>query len=210
MTNNIVLFPLMLHEFDIPDFDADAIIDYCYNERKADPEGKQKSNRGGWQSQDHYCRFDNILSRTLMKGLNKWSEDDIFEKGTQMQVQAMWININGPNCYNMKHNHPNSDLSGVFWVKGSGPNIGSLVFDDSNNYSRFQESVCYSDNFKTSNNLWDQFTFEPTIGQCLIFPSCQDHNVESNQTDEERISVSFNMTLDIDFNSATIGKAINK
>jgi len=210
MSNLITLFPIVIHQFDIPDFDADAIEKYCYGEQRIDPEGKQKSNRGGWQSQDHYCRFDNILSRTLMRGLNKWSEDDILQKGTEMEVGAMWININGPNCYNMKHNHPNADLSGVFWVKGSGPNIGSLVFDDTNNYSRFQESVCYSETFKNSNYLWDQFTFEPTIGQCIIFPACQDHNVEINGTDEERISVSFNIRLDIDFNSATIGKAISK
>ena len=64
--------------------------------------------------------------------------------------------------------------------------------------------------FKNSNYLWDQFTFEPTIGQCIIFPACQDHNVEINGTDEERISVSFNIRLDIDFNSATIGRMRNK
>ncbi len=210
MSNSIILFPLMLHEFDIPDFDANAIIDYCYNERRIDPEGKQKSNRGGWQSQDHYSRFDNILSRTLMRGLNQWSNGNIFEQGTQMECGAMWININGRNCYNMKHNHPNADLSGVFWVKGSGPNVGSLVFDDPNNYSRFQENVCYSKEFKDEHKLWNQFVFEPKIGQCVIFPASQDHNVEINETDEERISVSFNIVLDIDFNSATIGRAINK
>ena len=210
MSNSIILFPYVIHQFDIPDFDADAITEYCYGEQRIDPEGKQKSNRGGWQSQDHYCRFDNILSRTLMKGLDKWFEEDIFNKGTQIEVGAMWININGRDSYNIKHNHPNSDLSGVFWVKGSGPDVGSLVFDDDNGYSRFKEGVCYSENFKKTNNLWDQFTFEPTIGQCLIFPSCQDHNVEFNLTDEERISISFNIDLDIDLNSATIGKSINK
>ena len=210
MTNHIILFPVVLHEFMIPDFDADAIVEYCYGERRIDPEGKHKSNRGGWQSQDHYCRFDNILSRTLMSALNKWSEDDVFQKGTQMEVGSMWININGKNNYNMKHNHPNADLSGVFWVKGVGRDVGSLVFDDANNYSRFQESVCYTEEFKSKNLLWDQFVFEPKIGQCVIFPACLDHNVEFNTTDEERISISFNITLDIDFNSATIGKAIHK
>ena len=209
-TRNIILFPLVLHEFMIPDFDADEIVKYCYNERTIDPEGKHKSNRGGWQSQDHYSRFDNILSRTLLKGLNLWSESDIFEKGAQMEVTAMWINMNGKKDYNMKHNHPNADLSGVFWVQGAGPKKGSLVFDDANNFSRFQESVCYTENFKNEYMLWDQFVFEPKVGQCVIFPASLDHNVEFNETDEERISVSFNIVLDIDFNSATIGRAINK
>ena len=89
-------------------------------------------------------------------------------------------------------------------------NIGSLIFDDPHNYSRFQENVCYSKAFKDKNKLWSQFVFEPKVGQCVIFPASQDHNVETNQTDEERISVSFNIVLDIDFNSATIGRQIKK
>ena len=201
----IRLFPTLVHEFKIPDFDRQSIIEYCYQQRKEDPHGMQKSNRGGWQSQDHFCMFNNPLSDALTSGLSSYvQENNIFQKGVGIEVQAMWININGPGCYNINHNHPNSDLSGVFWVKG-GPDMGSLVFDDYNNYSRFMEVVAYSNEFKDDNGLWTQFRFEPQEGECVLFPASLDHCVEDNQSQEERISVSFNIKLDMDFKSANIG-----
>ena len=44
----------------------------------------------------------------------------------------MWLNINGPNSYNVCHRHPGSDLSGVIWVKQT-PESGRFVFDDLDN-----------------------------------------------------------------------------
>ena len=204
----IKLFPTLIHEFKIPDFRQETLLRYCYEERDKNIEGVFKSNRGGWQSQDHYCLFNNPINTALRLSLSDWvNNSNTFEKGTQMEVQAMWININGNGSYNMKHNHPNSDMSGVFWIKGT-PEQGCLTFDDPCNYSRFQEVVCYSTEFKEEHGLWNQFRFEPSPGEGVIFPSCQDHAVEENKTDEDRISVSFNMRLDIDFNSANI--ATNK
>tara|TARA_B100001996_G_scaffold340660_1_gene294296 strand:+ start:69 stop:689 length:621 start_codon:yes stop_codon:yes gene_type:complete len=202
------LFPTLLHEFTIPDFAAerDSLIEYCYNEFKADQKGRHKSNRGkGWQSQDHYCVFQNPLNTTLTKVLRHFLlETDIFEKGTEMACQAMWININYPGSYNIKHDHPNSDLSGVFWIKAGADDMGELILDDPFSYSRFQEGVCYSIEYQKKHGLCKSFNINPQEGELVIFPSNLEHSVDINNSKEERISVSFNLKLDIDFNSANI------
>ena len=202
------LFPTLLHEFTIPDFAAerDSLIEYCYNEFKADQKGRNKSNRGkGWQSQDHYCVFENPLNTTLTKVLRHFLlETDIFEKGTEMACQAMWINLNYPGSYNIKHNHPNSDLSGVFWLKAGADNMGELILGDPFSYSRFQEGVCYSIDYQQRHGLCKSYNITPQEGELVIFPSNLEHSVDINNSNEERISVSFNLKLDIDFNSANI------
>ena len=41
----------------------------------------------------------------------------------------MWLNVNGPNSYNVSHRHPGCDLSGVLWIKQT-PEQGRFVFDN--------------------------------------------------------------------------------
>ena len=46
-----LLFPSVIHEIWIPDFkqiEGD-LFESAYEERKKDPVGRKKSNRGGWQ-----------------------------------------------------------------------------------------------------------------------------------------------------------------
>ena len=46
----------------------------------------------------------------------------------RMDLVQMWLNINGPNSYNVSHRHPNCEL-GVLWIKQT-PEQGRFVFDN--------------------------------------------------------------------------------
>ena len=105
-----------------------------------------------------------------------------------------WININPPGAFNVKHNHPASDLAGVLWIKAP-KNSGKIVFDSPNNHSSYHEIESYSEEFKYSSNIYQTFYFIPTEGTILIFPSYLRHLVEENKSEEDRISVSFNIQL---------------
>jgi uncharacterized protein (TIGR02466 family) len=41
-------------------------------------------------------------------------------------------------------------------------------------------------------HLWKEVHFEPIQGRCIMFPSWLNHTVDINQSNDIRISVSFN------------------
>ena len=105
-----------------------------------------------------------------------------------------WININKPGNYNVKHLHPTNDLSGVLWIKAP-QNSGDIVFESPYEFQAYQEIDSYVDEFRNSFNIDHSYYFTPTDGRMLIFPSHLMHEVEENLSNEDRISVSFNIKL---------------
>ena len=94
----------------------------------------------------------------------------------------------------MKHNHPTSDLSGVLWIK-SQKDCGNIIFESPRSFATHQEIECYNEDFKENNNYFHSFAFNPVAGRIMVFPSHLEHHVDFNNSQEDRISVSFNMRL---------------
>ena len=189
-----LIFPTPIHQFDVNGFSEiqDELIDYVYKMREKDPVGHTISNRRGWQSSCFSLENeDDILQNFLTNCL---SEFPPIEKSIKLFVSA-WININPPEAFNLKHNHPTSDLSGVLWIKCS-DNCGNIEFDNPSGFETYREIDSYIDDFKDRNNIYPAYCFPPTEGRILIFPSYLQHNVGENQSDEDRISVSFNIKID--------------
>ena len=187
------IFPVPVHQFDVNGFSEvqDELIDYVYKMREKDPVGHTISNRRGWQSSCFSLENeDDILQNFLTNCL---SEFPPIEKSIKLFVSA-WININPPEAFNLKHNHPTSDLSGVLWIK-SQKDCGNIVFDSPRSFATHREIECYNEDFKENNNYFHSFHFNPTAGRILVFPSHLDHHVDFNESQEDRISVSFNIRL---------------
>lgn len=100
-----------------------------------------------------------------------------------------WLNINDTRqCMNSEHVH-GEVFSGVFYLK-SPEGSGKLVLQ--NPAINRMWKGCYLTSQK------NQFTgesirIEPVEGNILLFPSYLPHSVETNNHDEERISISFNL-----------------
>ena len=186
------IFPVPIHIFDVNGFDKikNELIDYAYNLKEKD-EGVTISNYGGWQSSFFAINDESDLLQCFI--INCLSEFPTIKKTTDMCIEA-WININKPGDYNVSHNHPNCNLAGVLWIKAP-KNSGKIVFDSPNNHSSYHEIESYSEEFKYSSNIYQTFYFIPTEGIILIFPSYLRHLVEENKSEEDRISVSFNIQL---------------
>ena len=191
--SNINLFPSVIHQFDVNGFNEiqDELIDCVYKMREKDPVGHTISNRRGWQSSCFSLENqEDILQSFLSKCLGKFPT---IKESVRLYVTA-WININPPEAFNTKHNHPTSDLSGVLWIK-SQKDCGNIVFDSPRSFATHQEVECYIDDFKNQNNVFQSYYFNPTEGRILVFPSYLDHHVGFNESQEDRISVSFNVRL---------------
>ena len=187
------IFPVPVHQFDVNGFSEiqDELIDYVYKMREKDPVGHTISNRRGWQSSCFSLENeDDILQNFLTNCL---SEFPPIEKSIKLFVSA-WININPPEAFNLKHNHPTSDLSGVLWIK-SQKDCGNIIFESPRSFATHQEIDSYTEDFKKNNNYFHSYYFPPTEGRIIVFPSHLEHYVDFNKSNEDRISVSFNIRL---------------
>jgi len=188
-----LIFPTPIHQFDVNGFSEiqDELIDYAYDFNKKDPIGVSISNRGGWQSKGFdIINEDDVLQLFLINCLSNFPP---IKKSVELRGYA-WININKPGDYNIKHVHPTNNLSGVLWIKCL-ENSGDIVFDSPNNFESFLENKSYNDDFKKSNFIDDSYHCYPTEGRIIVFPSHLEHHVQENKSNEDRISVSFNIRL---------------
>ena len=188
------LFPSSIHCLGINDFDdyKDQLVKEIYQERDENPIGRKISNYGGWQSNQiniNYCKSE-TLKEIIIRSLCQL--EPIF-KNVSMTVQG-WMNINGPGNFNVKHDHPRSNLSGVLWIK-TPKNSGNLVFTSPQLFNKFAELYNYRDEFKYDTKSYMTYYFTPIEGRILLFPSSLEHEVEENKSNEDRISYSFNIEL---------------
>ena len=188
------IFPSSIHSLGINNFDdyKDQLIQETYQERDEDPIGRKISNRGGWQS--NQINIQECKSKTLKKIIiDSLSGFTPISENVSMVIEG-WKNINAPGDFNVKHDHPRSNLSGVLWIK-TAKNSGNLVFTSPQLFNKFQELNYYTDEFKYDTKSYMTYYFPPTEGRILLFPSSLEHEVEENKSNEDRISYSFNIKL---------------
>tara|TARA_B100001113_G_C20894325_1_gene528446 strand:- start:122 stop:727 length:606 start_codon:yes stop_codon:yes gene_type:complete len=191
--NRLNLFPVPLHMINVNGFEKvrNKLIEYAYISKKNNPKGSNFSNIGGWQSDQVYLENKDDLLESLI--FNTLSQLSGIKKSVNFIVTS-WFNINNHNSYNKKHCHPNADLSGVLYIKCPN-NCGNIVFESPSNFQTYKEVESYTEEFLDENKYNHQYSFPPMEGGILIFPAHLMHEVERNESYEDRISVSFNIQL---------------
>jgi uncharacterized protein (TIGR02466 family) len=157
--------------------------------------GEIVSNQGGWQSSQYsYESLDEFknLCNEVFEYCNHVFSIHGFPKERSYKL-SYWINVNKKYNYNKSHDHANSLLSCVVYVKVP-KNSGQFVIERPDLMEVYWKKVL-------ENNLNDktylQWKIDPEPNKLLIFPSWLKHHVEQNLTndeDDERISISFNVS----------------
>lgn len=187
------IFPIPIHHVDVNNFKEyqNKLIDYAYNLREKDNDGRIVSNYGGWQSKLFSVHDENdILHKFLIDIIYNLP---VFKKNIGMNCIA-WANINGQGHYNKEHDHPDCHLAGVLWVK-TPKNSGDIRFSAPLDFQTYLEIESYTDEFKYSSRYYHTYEFPPREGSLLIFPSHLRHLVHENKSNDDRISYSFNIQL---------------
>ena len=151
--------------------------------------GVSKTNIKGWHSPTDMNRRPEY--QRLVKGLFE-AQFKIYEEehlDSEPYLGGMWANVNPPGGMNRAHMHPNSLWSGVYYVKAP-KNCGHLKIDDPRTTAAMSRPVMKDDNFPSRLNR--EISYEPKAGRCIMFPSWVTHCVDPNESDDLRISVSFN------------------
>ena len=155
--------------------------------------GELKTNAGGWHSatdMNHKREYDPLTNELFAMQSEIYKKEKLTMKPV---LGNMWANINYPGSYNKQHMHPNSQWSGVYYVKAP-ENSGRLFVEDPR---PGPQHIMPRRLNNLPRQLWRVVKYPMTEGSCIMFPSWVPHGVESNDSKEKgtkgwRISVSFN------------------
>ena len=196
-----LLFPTVIHELKVDNFRSikKDLVKFVYEEREKDPQGLKFSNMGGWQSKPTYMyqsykEYDNILFSTVSKTIKSYFSDNVMDK--EIIFEGLWMNINKKGDYNSTHDHPNCHMAGAFWIN-SPEGCGNFECQSPHSYNCGQEINVYTSDFREKTNSYGSYGFLPIEGSIMLFPASLNHRVTPNQSDEDRISSSFNLTFRI-------------
>ena len=158
------------------------------------PDYSSNSNDGGWhgRSIEDIDTVEDDLKDNILEFKNALDEEVEFVRKEvgfpELEFQNFWINVNGLGASHKIHNHPESMLSGVFYIDIPDSNTSNIQFyrdDDAEYY--------IPTNLESYNNITSiEATYKPVSGLMLIFPSWIKHGVTTNKSNEDRIAVSFN------------------
>jgi uncharacterized protein (TIGR02466 family) len=103
-------------------------------------------------------------------------------------ITQSWLNYTEKNQYHHKHAHPNSLVSGVFYI---------------NCHKEHDKIKFFNDNYKTIKpeikdwNIWnsESWWFSVKTGDVILFPSSLNHMVETKEGTNTRISLAFNVFI---------------
>ena len=155
--------------------------------------GVVKTNMNGWHSQTNMHTFPQF--KPLVDALYEMQNEVYKEEWLDRKplLGNMWANINYPGGYNRPHVHPNCLFSGVYYVK-SQPGAGQLVVNDPR--PGIQTMMPTRIKGQPPKHLWREAHIDPIPGRIIMFPAWLWHCVEPNQSNDIRISVSFNFIQD--------------
>lgn len=166
------------------------LLKAAYEMREKDPKGVSKSNNNGWQSDNIVQQIDAFqdINLRIIQICQRIGESQRFKPNLVYRHQA-WVNISPPGASNKVHHHANCHFSGVYYISLKAPECGSIFFRDPRIANRM---LTYP---------WEQpteFTMEerrmaPEEGRIYVFPGWLEHGVEVNESDQDRISISFNV-----------------
>jgi uncharacterized protein (TIGR02466 family) len=152
-------------------------------------QGVKKTNMNGWHSTTdmHLKKEYQVLVDELYKMQHEIYQEEWLDR--KPMLGNMWANINYSGGYNRPHVHPNCLFSGVYYVKTQ-PQCGELVVNDPR--PGIQTMMPTRKSGQPPKHLWREAHIEPIQGRLIMFPAWLWHCVEPNQSNDMRISVSFN------------------
>ena len=199
----IPIFPSLLYQdAKVNGFDEvkDGLIEYAYKQKEEDDDINQVvSNRGGWQTPNSKMRFYNTESFQPYMGwfgerLKEYLDHMDFKMttGRDIYLSSMWFNINGKGHYNTSHHHPETTIAGVLWLK-TPKDCGSFYFESPHEFAEYGFQQMQKQEMIDQYLACPAYRIFPHEGLMILFPSHLRHGVEINQSDEDRISLAFNI-----------------
>lgn len=166
------------------------LLERIYQMRDNDPSGVANTNIRGWQSPNDLQNREEFQDFCLrvVQVCQRIGESQNFIPNLSFNLQA-WANINPPGASNKIHYHANCHFSGIYYVSLKAPECGSIFFRDPRVASRMLTYPAAEPTEFTT----EEVRMKPEAGRMYVFPGWLEHGVEENQSDQDRVSIAFNV-----------------
>lgn len=201
-----VWFPLAIYYTDLPECgDYKESLVGVIREALAESGQKRTSANSAWTGDVH--GVDQIHTNPAFAWLRQQVGNHAFEylnhlghdlSKTDLYIQRSWPVISQKGQLVNRHAHHTAHLSAVYYVSVPEGNSGQTRFYNDSRPNELSGGVASSmtAGYREYNPLnYQSAVYSPIEGRLLLFPAKQTHDVAPNETDGDRISVSFDFVL---------------
>jgi len=154
---------------------------------------KTRKNDGNTTSKDSYV-LENKTLKNLKKDLHTkvmdyFSEVVCTDSSIIPYITQSWISYTETNQFHHRHFHPNSYVSGVFYIAAQ-KEVDSITFYKANADETIKLEVTKYNIFNAK-SWW----YPVNTGDIILFPSSLEHGVDKKKGTNTRISLSFNVFI---------------
>lgn len=146
----------------------------------------QLSNKGNFEDCIITSEKMSNIKRSIMHHAGNYMSHMNVRPDYKSAISSSWLTLTNTGLHAHIHDHGTSHISGVYWYKTNG-NDGNIVF---RNALKALKCNPIGASFAHENE------FVPEEGRIVMWPSFLDHSVNENKTDNDRISLSFNIILE--------------
>ena len=183
--------------------DNSKLIDHAHllrikNPEKRNPESYQEVNVLKWKSYDLSTteiltvpELSKLVNLVILYANECFAELNPRDNA-KLEFQDIWYNIYDVGADLESHVHPGNCISATYYVKAQ-DNCGDFVIGTADRSASYQ----YSPRFFKDRNKFTSVKqyFKAVTNSLLLIPSNAMHWVTTNRSNEERISISFNLKL---------------
>ena len=190
-----LFFPTPVWTLQLDDYQSinEQMYKFIKKTQSKDRQGISRSNIKGWHSKDFNMQENETKNfiKFILPAIEQVITDMNWEKQKQsININNMWAIINTGGAANHRNQHSNCTISGAYYVRAP-KNSGDIIF-----YDPRPAPVYTYPNAVNPNLLNAQVNgISPKEGALVLFPSYLDHSVNENLSNEERIVISFNITI---------------
>lgn len=184
--------PVFVEDVKDTNLEKEALIKLVYKIKSREP-SQQKTNVGGYQTRGikDSTEFQNLIGK-LQTIITKNIHTYEFDCQLDIKVRNAWLNINGNGNKNRPHVHPCSEFACVYYLK-TPQDCGNLVLLKNSTYR--MDGIADLPAKETNVLNCDSFFIQPEENRFVMFPGYVEHLVEKNNSNEDRISLSFNLSV---------------
>lgn len=162
------------------------------NELKFLKDTERESNALNTRTKNSYVLNNNLFKKLKLKieeHIKNYSDQVLSNDGSvSLYITQSWFNFTQVNEGHHKHAHPNSFISGVYYVNADIDHDKIFFLKGKHNFFKLKTKTW---------NLWnsEEWYFPVETGQVVLFPSDLQHYVQTKSDNNERISLAFNIFL---------------
>lgn len=196
MIEQVYDFRCRIVSFHTQEFDVGKVLQSIYYDADWERDIENRSMMGGYQIRNAHLtelcdqemrKFMGELTPVIQQYLQSEyvpsTPDAIELPRIAIDLCAYWINVMPPGAYHRIHTHPNTNLSGVIYLQAP-EGSGDLYIPSP-----------YDNGINTVIKTVPDYVLKPEVRQVYLFPSSLPHSVSRNESDEDRVSISFNLKL---------------